>query len=319
LKDKYERDLAEAGECPLDEGGYFIINGGEKVIIAQERMANNNVFTFMKKQPSKFSVIAEIRSQIKAGPTSTCRVMMMSRKSSRTGGGQSENSMIAMIPYTRKEIPIIVVFRALGVVADNDILRHIVYDFDDDAMLEKLRPSLEESMVIQTQEVALDYIGTRGQAVGVVKSKRIAHAKEILMKEFLPHMGIEAFQEEKKAYFLGYMVHRLLLVAMGRHPEDDRDHFGVKRMDMAGPLMSTLFRDFFKKLTKEVYLTVKKHADANREINIPAAVNPHTISKGFRFALATGNWSEQNGGNYARAGVALGLQRLKNTTTLMRV
>jgi DNA-directed RNA polymerase II subunit RPB2 len=150
----------------------------------------------------------------------------------------------------------------------------------------------------------------------VVKSKRIAHAKEILMKEFLPHMGIEAFQEEKKAYFLGYMVHRLLLVAMGRHTEDDRDHFGVKRMDMAGPLMSTLFRDFFKKLTKEVYLTVKKHADANREINIPAAVNPHTISKGFRFALATGNWSDQKGANAARAGVSQVLQRLTFTSTL---
>merc|ERR1711871_1783931 len=110
-------------------------------------MANNNVFTFLRKQPSKFSVITEIRSQVKAGPMSQCRVMMMSRKSSRTGGGTSENSMICVVPYTRKEIPLAVVFRALGVVSDQDILRHVVYDFDDEAMLEMVRPSLAEAKV----------------------------------------------------------------------------------------------------------------------------------------------------------------------------
>ena len=36
-----DRDLTELNECPLDPGGYFIINGSEKVIIAQEKMATN--------------------------------------------------------------------------------------------------------------------------------------------------------------------------------------------------------------------------------------------------------------------------------------
>ena len=36
-----DRDLTELNECPLDPGGYFVINGSEKVLIAQEKMATN--------------------------------------------------------------------------------------------------------------------------------------------------------------------------------------------------------------------------------------------------------------------------------------
>lgn len=43
------------------QGGYFVINGSEKVLIAQERMANNHVFVFKKSQPAKYSYVSEIR------------------------------------------------------------------------------------------------------------------------------------------------------------------------------------------------------------------------------------------------------------------
>ena len=43
------------------EGGYFIINGREKVLVAQERMATNHVLCFkMKNQPWR----AEVRSKV---------------------------------------------------------------------------------------------------------------------------------------------------------------------------------------------------------------------------------------------------------------
>jgi DNA-directed RNA polymerase II subunit RPB2 len=145
-----------------------------------------------------------------------------------------------------------VVFRALGFVADKDILEHICYDFNDTAMMELLRPSLEEAFVIQNQQVALDYIGKRGSTVGVTREKRIKYAKEILQKEMLPHVGIGEFCETKKAYFFGYIIHRLLLCALGRRAEDDRDHYGNKRLDLAGPLLGGLFRMLFRKLTKDV-------------------------------------------------------------------
>ena len=68
--------------------------------------------------------------------------------------------------------------------------------------------------------------------------------------------------ESKKAYFFGYMIHRLLLAAMERRELDDRDHFGKKRLDLAGPLLANLFRMLFRKLTRDVYRHLQKVSNA---------------------------------------------------------
>ena len=70
LHDLQEQDLYDLNECPYDSGGQFIINGSEKVLIAQERMATNHVHVFAKAQPSPISFLAEIRSAVeKRGKT----------------------------------------------------------------------------------------------------------------------------------------------------------------------------------------------------------------------------------------------------------
>lgn len=77
--------------------------------------------------------------------------------------------IIGILPYIKQEIPIMIIFRALGFVADRDILEHIVYDFDDPEMMEMVKPSLDEAFVIQEQNVALNFIGSRGARPGVTK------------------------------------------------------------------------------------------------------------------------------------------------------
>lgn len=314
LSNNSEKDLMLLGECPYDQGGYFIINGSEKVLIAQEKMSTNHVYVFKKRQPNKYSYVAEVRSMAERQnrPASSMFVRMLARTSAK--GGASGQYIRATIPYIRAEIPIIVVFRALGFVADKDILEHICYDFNNIAMMELLRPSLEEAFVIQNQEVALDYIGKRGAAPGVSREKRIKYAKDILQKEMLPHVGIGEFCQTKKAYFFGYMVHRLLLCALGRR-EDDRDHYGNKRLDLAGPLLAGLFRMLFRKLTKDVRMYLQKCVDNGKEINLTYAVKARTITSGLKYSLATGNWGQANQAG-TRAGVSQVLNRLTYASTL---
>ncbi|CAM6035376.1 unnamed protein product, partial [Sphagnum compactum] len=170
-------------------------------------------------------------------------------------------------------------------------------------MMELLRPSLEEAFVIQNQQVALDYIGKRGSTVGVTREKRIKYAKEILQKEMLPHVGIGEFCETKKAYFFGYIIHRLLLCALGRRAEDDRDHYGNKGLDLAGPLLGGLFRMLFRKLTKDVRGYLQKCVDNGKEINLAYAVKAKTITSGSKYSLTTGNWGQANTAG-VRAGVS---------------
>lgn len=322
LKSKYcsiygqsEQDLAENfGECPMDEGGYFIINGSEKVLIAQEKMSNNRVYIFEKKQPAKHSFIAECRSQMEAGskPTSTMYVKMLSKAAARGGVGAS---ITCTIPYIRTDIPIIIVFRALGFTADKEILEHIVYDFHDSAMMELLRPSIEEAAPIQSQDVALDFIGKRGNTLGFNREKRISYAKNVLQKELLPHVGVGEFCQTKKAYYFGYIIHRLLLCALGRRKEDDRDHYGNKRLDLAGPLLGGLFRMLFRKLTKDAQSHLQKCVDSGKEINLVAALKSRTITSGLKYSLATGNWGAQ-GTQGVRAGVSQVLNRLTFASTM---
>lgn len=193
-------ELTKQGECPYDQGGYFVINGSEKVLIAQERMATNHVYVFAKPPPSIYSYSAEIRSQPEKGSkvASTLFLKMMAKGGEKGSSGQC---IRATVPYIKSDIPIVIIFRALGIVADKDILEHICYDFEDDAMLELLKPSIEEAFVIQDQHVALDFIGKRGMTVGVTKEKRLKYAADILQKEMLPHVGTKAHSETKKAYF----------------------------------------------------------------------------------------------------------------------
>lgn len=135
-----DRDLTELNECPLDPGGYFIINGSEKVLIAQEKMATNTVYVFQKKD-SKYAYTCEIRSCLEQSsrPTSTMFISMLARGGGGAKKGAIGQRIIATIPYIRQEIPIMIVFRALGFVSDRDILEHIIYDFDDQEMMEMVR------------------------------------------------------------------------------------------------------------------------------------------------------------------------------------
>ena len=202
LRDLTDHDLNKKGECVFDQGGYFIINGSEKVIIAQERMSNNHVYVFQRKQPHKFEYTCETRSHVLHGarPTSTMFLQMYG-KGSR--GSVEGNQIRITLPYIRVDIPVVIVFRALGFIADKDIIEHIVYDFGDVEMMEKFRPSLEEAAPIQHQSVALDYIGKRGSANNVTRRERIQYAREILQREMLPHVGTGENTETKKAFFLG--------------------------------------------------------------------------------------------------------------------
>ena len=307
---KYVKD-----ECPHDEGGYFVINGSEKVLIAQERMAANHVYVFSKAPPSPITFLAEIRSAVESGgkTVSTMQVKLISRSKDK----QVTGSVIrATLPYIKSDVPIVIIFRALGIVPDREVLQHICYDPNDTQMLELLKPCIEEAFVIQDRENALDWIGRRGTVTGLARVKRRAYAQEILQKEMLPHISMSEGSSTKKAYFFGYMVHRLLLAALERREIDDRDHFGKKRLDMAGPLLAGLFRMLFRKLTRDIYRHLQKCVEEKKDFHITQAVKAATITNGLKYSIATGNWGDQKKFMQARAGVSQVLNRYTFASTL---
>ena len=77
-------------------------------------------------------------------------------------------------------------------------------------------------------------------------------AMGLLESDFLPHISTDSDGNLKKAYFVGYMVNRLLTGALGRSTEDDRDYYGKKRLEMAGTLLASLYRDLFRQFVDEM-------------------------------------------------------------------
>ena len=316
-----ERRVKEYQECVHDQGGYFVIKGGEKVIVAQERMASNFVYVFKKKQPSKFSWTAEIRSSMEATnrPPNLFTVKMFSIKSAQTRSNQTGHfgqTIMASLPYVKQDIPIVILFRALNLRSDKSILEHICYDSNDKSMMEVMRPSLEEGFPIQNQEVALDFIGKRGNTVGAEKKERMKYAKDKLEKEMLPHVATTQNCEQKKAFFIGYMVHRLCNAALGRVGEDDRDHYGKKRLDMAGSLLGSLFRQLFRKFIEEAQKVIQRDVDNQKATNLRNAFKSKMITNGLKNALSTGNWGSSRTGQVLKTGVSQVLNRLTFASSL---
>ncbi|KYK58142.1 RNA polymerase II beta subunit [Drechmeria coniospora] len=318
LSRESDENLFTVNECPYDQGGYFVINGSEKVLIAQERSAANIVQVFKKAQPSPYTYTAEIRSALEKGSRLISSLMLKlygKGDSARGGFGQTIHTTL---PFVKSDLPVAIVFRALGVVSDEDILNHICYDRNDSQMLEMLRPCIEEAFCVQDREVALDFIGKRGNRdqAGLGREKRVRVAKDILQKETLPHISQVEGSETRKAFFLGYMVHKLLQCALGRREPDDRDHFGKKRLDLAGPLLAKLFRGIMRRMNTELANYLRRCVEGNRHFNLAVGIKPGTLSNGLKYSLATGNWGDQKKAMSSTAGVSQVLNRYTFASTL---
>lgn len=193
----------------------------------------------------------------------------------------------------------------------------MAYDPRDEALSSLLKPSLEEGFEYHTQESCLDFIGKRGPTVGAPRESRLLYTRELLRKELLPHVGTEEGCETRKGFFLGFMVRRLLLAELGRVQQDDRDHFGKKRMDLSGPLMASSFYSLFKKLIKDVTRVLQRQIDHGKAFDVASAIRTaSSVSQGLHYQLATGNWGRDREGKIVRTGVAQVLNRLTFSSAL---
>jgi DNA-directed RNA polymerase beta subunit len=323
LSDQTSKTRTEMGEGEYDEGGYFIINGSEKVVVCFEKKCENKIFVFpQSKGPSStYSHIAEITSIDHKNPA---YIKLFSVKLTAKEGNFFGRTIKSQISRVRSEIPVVVLFRALGVISDKDIIETIVYDLDSNLskeMIDNLRPSLEEASPIRSKKVALEYISkyinniTPKNKDSQSEEHKLKYTEDILLNEILPHVGKNPI---KKAYFLGLMIRKLLLNYMGYIQDDDRDSFINKRVESPGALLALLFRSHFNKLVKDLKMAVDKDIKNGRinevSMNLNKKIKASTIEINMKYALSTGNWGLKNQPN--KKGVAQVMNRLSYLSSL---
>ena len=298
------------GECKNDPGGYFIIDGGEKAIVTQETRADNMLYV-LKDPNDKYSFAAEIRSVSEdvSKPSRTLSIRMVRETPSMTN-----KQIVVNIPQVRKAIPLFLVFRALGVISDKEIIRHCLLDLEKyESYIDLFIPCVHDASTIFTQNAALEYIKqfTKGYTVN--------HVLHILMNFFLPHMGELNFKT--KALYLGYMVKNLLAVSVGAQKPTSRDNYRFKRFVTSGALIKNLFKEYFKIQQDNIYLKMDKEYLYNNTldkyqnedfINFVTQNRNHyfkdrEVENGFRKAFK-GNWGAHP--HTKMPGVAQELNRL---------
>ena len=236
------------GECRNDSGGYFIIDGKEKVLISQEKFADNMLYIRANGDDDIYSYSAEIRSvsEDTSKPIRTSAVKFLAPSPSL-----SNNQIVVSVPNVKKPVPLFILLRALGVISDKDIIQTcLLTNLDDEHennknhYIDLFIPSVHDANKIFNQQNALEFIAEltkRGTISGVI---------EILSDYFLPHIGELNFLE--KAYFVGYMVNKLLKVYTKEEKPTDRDNFRFKRVELSGSLIYDLFREYYLIQKKDI-------------------------------------------------------------------
>ena len=302
--------LRELGEDPFDQGGYFVIDGQEKVLVSQERTAYNKLFVVEEKSNPAISHVGTIRSieqrmgtdveeggdKISLFPKS---LQLFVHDAKRSDG--RANAITAKVTRINTNIPIFVLFRALGVESDKAILQLVLGRKDLDAedarpMLELLRASVLDAKDVFTQARAVEYL------TNFTDYKTAERVKYYLVEDVLPNAGRMLAD---KAIFLAMLVKRLLAVRLGAATVDNRDDYVHKRLQVGGTLMADLFRDYYFRFRKEVmkrldreyyygsWKTARNYASLVNAGNLPMILDPSIIASGLVRSLK-GKWNIDN-------------------------
>lgn len=238
------------GECISDPGGYFIVDGSEKVVICQEGRANNLIYT-TKNYDDKYYYCADIKSESedKSNFPRKTSVRIVTRESGLVNrDGFSLHEIVVDLPDVRTPIPLFIVMRALGIISDKQIIHTCL--LGENNLQEHFHDSVCDAGSVYTQIHAIKFIGT------FTKYKSFDYAMYVLTTLFLPHIGVLNFTD--KAYFLGFMVKKVLRLAVGIDSVTDRDSFRMKRMETSGVLLSNLFNDCYNQQVKHINLEIDR-------------------------------------------------------------
>jgi len=295
LANRSPEELIEVGEDSNDPGGYFIVNGSERVIVALEDLAPNRILVDIDNSGSTPIYRAKVFSTT-VGFRARIELRM-----------KSDGALYVSMPGIPTEIPFAILIRALGLESDKMIADAVSPDKE---IQERLDPSFEKAVGVATIQDAILFIGNR-VAHGQIEEYRVRKAEAILDKNFMPHTGRTSDKRREKALYLGEMAARVIELKLGRRKPDDKDHYANKRLKLAGPLLADLYRIAFRNLCRDVKyqlerMSIRRHGTGV----ISAAIRPGIITERIQHALATGNWGR------GKVGITQILDRTNFTSTL---
>jgi DNA-directed RNA polymerase II subunit RPB2 len=309
LHDKPAAFIKEAGECQYDYGGYFVVEGSEKVLITHQEQAFNVLNITPQERDPKIAIFSAISC---LNPTT--------RRVKRVAFGlmRKENTLLVSLPLVRKPVPVFVVFRALGIQSDEDILRMIFPD--PEAAETKILQSLLHESILEAHPFYDTYSAVQYIKV-LTKGFSEAHVLDILHNQTFIHVED---MPKARAFFLAECVRRILRVKAGIDSKTDRDDLRNQRCLTAGILTRMLFQGVYTQWFKAVRLTLDRERNFNEGIyegdKYQNLFLQGTLNQMFKAGMITenlmrgfkGKWSSGTGAGVGeeKSGVIQALSRL---------
>ena len=319
LKNQGSSILSKLGECPFDTGGYFIIDGKEKVIIAQEKIVTNKLFVSSLKDDKDFSHKGIIRCVEDKGNLLPSNVQFYfvrnpiiiegnrAEENVSNKYANSKGAIYVSIPSFKEKIPLFILFRAIGVQSDKEICQTIFgkgyNDIEKNYFDNLIRPSITDTWYLHNGKKY--YVDTQQKAIDYLKFKvqygTIDHVKMVLSKDFFPN--IKSFENKKK--YLGYLTLQFIKTSKGLQPLSDRDSYIYKRVDTSGSMLAELFQEAYIKLRDNirneidaVYL-YSPWKDRKEEFhNFINIINNNNMHKIFKYLLITQTFTKSLKGQW---------------------
>lgn len=278
LKSKYchlsgmkEEELIKHGEDPYDNGGYFILNGNERVLMTVEDLAANMMFV----------------EENKIGTSRYTAKVFSERGSYRVPHviEQAKDGLI-YISFTRfKKIPITAVIKALGLIKDSEIVRTISEDREFDDIFINLFSTAD----LKSEADAVDFISKK-IGMSPLQEARLEKTQDNLDKYLLPHLGIEPKDRKYKAVNLCKLLRRFLIISKEDIKNQDKDHYMNKRLKLSGDLLSDLFRVQLRALVNDILYNFQRLVKRGKFHSIKIIIRDKLLTSRINSAMATGVW-----------------------------
>ncbi len=270
-----EEDLIKNYIDPKDTGGYFLINGNERVMVMAEDLASNQ--TFIEWQKIKKRLMLRLFSQKDAYKIPVSLV--------------ESSEGILEISFSRfRDIPAMVLLKALGLTSDAEIANLVRKQTDG------LIVNFYEFANVVNVNDALMWIAEKSSLQGTNK-EMLDRVKQRIDSYFLPHIGLDKETRLEKAKTLCKFIKQFYITK--ENPKDsmtDKDHYANKRVRLSGDLLSDLFRVNMNILLREVQHTLQKTVKRRKFFSIKTIAKSTLFTHRIESAIATGSWiGERNG------------------------
>jgi len=257
---------------PLDPGGYFIINGNERVMVLTEDLAANQTFI-----------------ENKGG-------QIMLRLFSQRGAYRIPISLtetkegIIEVSFSRfKNIPAIILLKALGMLKEADIAKYV--NKETDSMIVNLYDFAD----IENSEDAMMWMAEKTALQGT-KKEILDRVKQRIDNYFMPHIGTKKENRMEKAITLCKFIKQFLVAKENPKTHTDKDHYANKRVKLSGDLLADLFRVNLNILVRDIQYSLSKTIKRRKFYSLKTIAKSTLFSHRIESAIATGSWIGERSG-----------------------